>query len=174
MIRSCLRPARFVHFLKCACLIPRTKEAAFSHPRSDSRRRPSIGQSVTATNSRSELLPVIVLLFAVCFWGVLWWPLRWLEENGIPGLWASLLLFLSACVIGLPVLWRQHGEWARQPAARAVLALSSGWCNTAFILAVLNGEVVRVLLLFYLCRCGRCCWPGCCSASGRRASRGGR
>lgn len=105
---------------------------------------------MTATNSRSELLPVIALLFAASFWGVLWWPLRWLEENGIPGLWASLLLFLSACVIGLPVLWRQHGQWARQPAALAVLALSSGWCNTAFILAVLDGEVVRVLLLFYL------------------------
>ena len=103
-----------------------------------------------STNSRSDLLPVIALLFAATFWGVLWWPLRWLEENGVPGLWASLLLFLSACVVGLPVLWQQRAQWTRQPVVLVALALASGWCNTAFILAVLEGEVVRVLLLFYL------------------------
>ena len=103
-----------------------------------------------STNSRSDLLPVIALLFAATFWGVLWWPLRWLEENGVPGLWASLLLFFSACVVGLPVLWQQRSQWTRQPVVLVALALASGWCNTAFILAVLEGEVVRVLLLFYL------------------------
>lgn len=103
-----------------------------------------------STNPRSELFPVVALLFAATFWGVLWWPLRWLEENGVPGLWASLLLFLSACVVGLPVLWRQRTQWSSQPAALVGLGLASGWCNTAFILAVLQGEVVRVLLLFYL------------------------
>src|SRR3569833_3267903 len=53
--------------------------------------RPSIGHPVIATNSRSELLPVVALLFAATFWGIRWWPLRWLADNGIPGLWASLL-----------------------------------------------------------------------------------
>ena len=112
--------------------------------------RPSIGHPVIATNSRSELLPVVALLFAATFWGILWWPLRWLADNGIPGLWASLLLFVSASVLGLPLLWRQRAQWARHPTALIGLALASGWCNTAFILAVLDGEVVRVLLLFYL------------------------
>ena len=28
--------------------------------------------------------------------------------------------------------------------------ISSGWCNTAFILAILDGEILRVILLFYL------------------------
>src|SRR3569832_2505671 len=112
--------------------------------------RPSIGHPVIATNSRSELLPVVVLLFAATFWGILWWPLRWLADNGIPGLWVSLLLFVSASVLGLPLLWRQRAQWARHPVALIGLALASGWCNTAFILAVLDGEVVRVLQLFYL------------------------
>lgn len=103
-----------------------------------------------ATNSRSELFPVIALLFAATFWGVLWWPLRWLADNGIPGLWASLLLFASATLLGLPLLWLQRAQWARRPGALVGLGLASGWCNTAFILAVLEGEVVRVLLLFYL------------------------
>src|SRR3569833_3599480 len=112
--------------------------------------RPSIGHPVIATNSRSELLPVVALLFAATFWGILWWPLRWLADTGIPGLWASLLLFVSASVLGLPLLWRQRAQWPRHPAALLGLALASGWCSAAFILAVLDGEVVSVLLLFYL------------------------
>ena len=31
-----------------------------------------------------------------------------------------------------------------------LMGLSAGWCNVAFIMAVLDGNVVRVLLLFYL------------------------
>jgi drug/metabolite transporter (DMT)-like permease len=31
-----------------------------------------------------------------------------------------------------------------------LMALAAGWCNVAFIVAVLEGNVVRVLLLFYL------------------------
>jgi drug/metabolite transporter (DMT)-like permease len=37
-----------------------------------------------------------------------------------------------------------------QPGLLSGLMLASGWCNTAFILAVLDGQVVRVMLLFYL------------------------
>src|SRR3569833_3771525 len=112
--------------------------------------RPSIGHPVIATNSRSELLPVVALLFAATFWGILRWPLRWLADNGIPGLWASQLLFVSASVLGLQLLWRQRAQWTRRPAALIGHALASGWCNTADILAELDREVVRVLLLFYL------------------------
>jgi len=41
-------------------------------------------------------------------------------------------------------------EMLARPGVLALAALANGWCNTAFILAVLEGNVVRVLLLFYL------------------------
>src|SRR3569833_4679719 len=79
--------------------------------------RPSIGHPVIATNSRSELLPVVALLFAATFWGILRWPLRWLADNGIPGLWVCLLLFVSVCVLGLTHQRRQREQWTRHQAA---------------------------------------------------------
>src|SRR3569833_2439175 len=77
--------------------------------------RPSIGHPVIATNSRSELLPVVALLFAATYWGILWWPLRWLADTGIPGLWASLLLIVSASGRGRPRRGRRRARGARRP-----------------------------------------------------------
>ncbi len=102
------------------------------------------------TNTRSDVLPVFALLVSATFWGVVWWPLRWLEQQGVPGLWATFVLFGSACVLSLPWLWRSRGYWLRRPGLLLALAVASGWCNTAFILAIVEGHVVRVLLLFYL------------------------
>jgi drug/metabolite transporter (DMT)-like permease len=84
------------------------------------------------------------------FWGLLWYPLRWLAEHGLPGLWATEVLFTSALVLGAPVLWHYRAQAPRRSGLLLGLALTSGWCNTAFILAVLDGQVVRVMLLFYL------------------------
>ncbi len=97
-----------------------------------------------------DLAPILALLVAAAFWGLLWYPMRWLAAHGLPGLWATGVLFTSALVIGLPMLWRYRAQLALRPGVMLGLLLTSGWCNTAFILAVLDGQVVRVMLLFYL------------------------
>jgi hypothetical protein len=40
--------------------------------------------------------------------------------------------------------------------------VASGLTNVGFNWAVTVGDVVRVVLLFYLMPPGRCCWPGRC------------
>lgn len=95
-------------------------------------------------------LPVVALLLGATLWGVLWFPLRWFEEHGLTGLWASLIMNAAALGVSLPLLIRQRREIARAPLLLLLLMLSAGFCNTAFILAVIDGTVVRVLLLFYL------------------------
>ena len=100
--------------------------------------------------SQGVWLPVGSLLLGATLWGVVWYPLRLLEDAGLSGLWSSLVMYLATlCAVPLVVrgagrAWRSHLPWL------LALALSSGWCNVAFILAVLDGTVVRVLLLFYL------------------------
>ena len=95
-------------------------------------------------------MPVLALLGTATFWGLLWYPMRWLAAHGVPGLWGTGILFASALVVGSPMLWRYRAQLATRPALLAGLMVANGWCNTAFILAVLDGQVVRVLLLFYL------------------------
>ena len=104
-----------------------------------------------ASKRLHELLPVGSLLLAATMWGLLWFPLRLLQDGGLDGVWTTLIAYGAALVvIGLPLLWRERSEYRRHFAYLVILALVSGWCNLAFILAMLDGTVVRVLLLFYL------------------------
>ena len=103
-----------------------------------------------SSNRTSAVLPTLSLLLGASLWGLFWYPLRWLEEQGVPGLWASLLIYITVVLVSLPLLWRRRGEVAQEPRLLMALALTAGVCNVAFILAVIEGNVVRVLLLFYL------------------------
>jgi drug/metabolite transporter (DMT)-like permease len=95
------------------------------------------------------LWPVLGLVFNAFVWGVSWWPFRRLEAMGLHPLWATALIYLLA-VLAISAwrpaswghLWRAPTLW--------VLVLASGTTNAAFNWGVTIGDVVRVVLLFYL------------------------
>jgi drug/metabolite transporter (DMT)-like permease len=89
-------------------------------------------------------------MVAAVLWGVLWYPLRLLEGMGIPGLWSALLIYCSALIFLIPVCWQRRSEFLKHKTEYILVGVFAGWTNLAFILAMLEGEVVRVLLLFYL------------------------
>jgi drug/metabolite transporter (DMT)-like permease len=97
-----------------------------------------------------HILPVLGLLLSATLWGLVWYPLRMLEAQGLHGLWLTLASYTAALVLGLAWLWRGRQDWRAQPVVLLLMMLAVGWCNVAFVLAVLDGTVVRVLLLFYL------------------------
>ena len=101
-------------------------------------------------NRLDGLLPVGSLLLAVTFWGTMWYPLRLLDQAGLNGVWTSLIAYGAVLVLALPLLWRRRDECRQNFWILLCIGLASGWCNLAFIIAVLDGTVVRVLLLFYL------------------------
>ena len=113
--------------------------------RSGSIRNPDAG-----ANSHIHLLPVLSLLVTATMWGLVWYPLRLLEARGLDGLWVTLASYGAALALGSVWLWRGRGDWLREPLVLILMTLAVGWCNVAFVLAVLDGTVVRVLLLFYL------------------------
>jgi drug/metabolite transporter (DMT)-like permease len=80
---------------------------------------------------------------------VSWWPFRWLQERGLHALWATVLVYAVAVLLislwqprAWSHLWRTPSLWW--------LVLVSGTTNAAFNTAVTIGDVVRVVLLFYL------------------------
>lgn len=94
--------------------------------------------------------PSLGLLYAAAFWGIVWYPSRALEGMGMQGAWLTLVSYGAAFVVFSPFV-RFTAQGLRQhPWEVLVLVLAAGWTNVAFILAVLQGEVVRVVLLFYL------------------------
>lgn len=104
--------------------------------------------------SNRTLLAVLSCLLAATLWGTFWFPLRELRALGLPGLWTILTIYTAAILALLPWLWQRRAglgeQLAGQPVNLLAIAVAAGWTNLAFILAVLDGTVVRVLLLFYL------------------------
>ncbi len=98
----------------------------------------------------TALLASLSLLVAATLWGVFWYPLRWLESQGVDGLWATLLIYIGTCVYFIPHFRQSFNEIRTRPVLMCVLAVFAGWTNIAFFLAIIDGEVVRVLLLFYM------------------------
>jgi len=93
--------------------------------------------------------PVLALLVNAFTWGVAWWPFRQLQAMGLHPLWATTIVYvLSALAI---LAWRPAAlrQFARHPALWLIF-VGSGVTNATFNWSVSIGDVVRVVLLFYL------------------------
>jgi drug/metabolite transporter (DMT)-like permease len=93
-------------------------------------------------------LAVLALLVNAAIWGVSWWPFRQLQQAGLHPLWSTALLYAVAWV-GLLLLRPSAWQGLRQPRLWWLL-LATGLTNVCFNWAVAIGDVVRVVLLFYL------------------------
>lgn len=103
-----------------------------------------------STKYSPKIFPVISLLISATLWGISWFPLRFLETNGLQGLWTSALIYSVPAVLGSFLLIKRRHEILPQIYWLLLIAVGNAWCNVAFILAILDGNVMRVLLLFYL------------------------
>ena len=101
-------------------------------------------------SENNDVISTISVLSGAIVWGLVWYPYRVLQSSGMSGAMETLLTYLLAMLFGsflLKRVWRERphfGGWA------VLLILSSGWANFGYVLAMLHGEVMRVLLLFYL------------------------
>jgi drug/metabolite transporter (DMT)-like permease len=96
------------------------------------------------------LLAPLGLILAASIWGLIWYPYRLLEQAGVSGAVASLLTYLFGVPLLLLLVSRARAAATEERGLLLALALAAGWTNLAFVLAVIHGEVMRVLLLFYL------------------------
>ncbi|MDD5388896.1 MAG: DMT family transporter [Gallionellaceae bacterium] len=98
----------------------------------------------------SRWLAPLALLVAATTWGLIWYPYRILEQAGLSGGVASVLTYLVALPPLLILAMRKRLADPGERRMLLALALVSGWTNLAYVLAVIHGEVMRVMLLFYL------------------------
>lgn len=93
--------------------------------------------------------PVICLLAGATVWGLIWYPYRVLEAQGMSAIESSILTYLAAFLIALG-LWHKRLRGVRFHPMLLAVGLAAGACNLGYVVAALLGEVTRVLLLFYL------------------------
>ncbi len=94
--------------------------------------------------------PVASLLFAAAFWGLVWYPLRLLEAAGLSGPWMLAASYAAAFIVLSAVGWPGTAGMERHRGRLLLMAVAAGWTNLGFVLAMLEGAVARVLILFYL------------------------
>ena len=101
------------------------------------------------SDKRETHLAVLSLFGSALIWGLIWYPYRLLRDTGIHGIVSSSVTCAIAFALGL-LFFRRSFLRFTPSWALLWLALSSGVCNLGYVLATLTGDVLRVLLLFYL------------------------
>ena len=102
---------------------------------------------------QKNTFPRAALFIGAGIWGLLWYPYRLLEQADINGPASATITYLFALLLGL-VIFRKNLRISHlsdgNPYLLLWIGLLVGCACMAYILGVIHGEVMRVLLLFYL------------------------
>lgn len=109
----------------------------------------SVAVTAAPAGQVARVLPALALMLNALVWGTSWWPFRQLEGLGLHPLWATVVIYAVAIAVIVVLRPRAVLQVWRTPALW-ILMLASGTTNAAFNWAVVIGDVVRVILLFYL------------------------
>nr|WP_175801034.1 DMT family transporter [Burkholderia anthina] len=94
-------------------------------------------------------LPTLAILIGASVWGLIWYPLRILASLGLTGTLASALTsavaFLFVVVVRHSTISTLRWHWVLPG-----IAITAGVTNLGFVWGTIHGEVLRVMLLFYL------------------------
>ena len=103
----------------------------------------------SAANASATRLASLALVANAFVWGTSWWPLRHLQGEGLHPLWTTAIVFTLASLAIVAVRPRAVAQLLRTPALWLLL-VAAGITNATFNWAIVVGDVVRVVLLFYL------------------------
>ncbi len=106
-------------------------------------------KKMSEANFAKNTVALVSLLTGATIWGLIWHPYRVLEGMAVSPALAATLTYFVAFLLGFPLFRRQLAGF-RPSWMLALIGLVAGGCNLGYVLATVHGEVMRVLLLFYL------------------------
>lgn len=95
-------------------------------------------------------IPVLVLIISSIGWGLTWLPIKALNDLGLDSMQLIFIAFTSGAILLLPWLYNQFALWKRQIGFMLLIALAGGFANASFQTAIFHGDVIRVMILFYM------------------------
>lgn len=95
-------------------------------------------------------LAVTILFISSVGWGLTWLPTKGINQMGLDGMHLVLIAFASGGMLLSPFLFLQRRSWQGNVRYLLLIALFGGLANLTFQLALVHGNVVRVMILFYL------------------------
>lgn len=103
-----------------------------------------------SNSDNKNFFAVFGLLFGAFCWGVIWYPYRIMNDAGVSGIVSSFYTYLIASMLAGLFFMRYWRNVLQVPPSIIWLSLIAGWTNLSYVLAIIDGEVMRVMLLFYL------------------------
>jgi len=109
--------------------------------------------SLLSKQPQHKIFPILALLCGATIWGLVWYPYRLLEQAGVSGEISTSITYFFAFLLGLMIFHKSVRPtliFNGQAHLLFCMCFFAGWANIAYILGILLGEIMRVLLLFYL------------------------
>jgi drug/metabolite transporter (DMT)-like permease len=98
----------------------------------------------------NPLLPVLALLFSSTLWGLTWLPLKHFGEHGFQGVVVTLGAHGAVGLCAYPLLLARRRHWLHAWPTMLWLTVLGALANLSFATAIVRGDVLRVMVLFYL------------------------
>jgi drug/metabolite transporter (DMT)-like permease len=93
---------------------------------------------------------VTILFISSIGWGLTWLPIKSINQMGLDGIYLVFIAFTCAGLLLSPYLFTQRRSWRGNMRFLLLIALIGGLANLSFQTALVHGNVVRVMILFYL------------------------
>lgn len=93
--------------------------------------------------------PIFILVCSSTFWGLSWLPLQFFRDNGLQGFAMILISHSLLTLIALPFSLKNLPQKAHFREL-AIIAVAGGAGIFCYTYAIIYGNVVRVMVLFYL------------------------
>ncbi len=100
--------------------------------------------------------PTLILMSGSTLWGLTWIWLKYAHSLGIGPILLTVIAYAAQWLIILPFAWRAWHAPTRPPITRlnwewlALLAFAAGVSGVGFTMAMVYGDVVRSMMLFFL------------------------
>ncbi|MCU0869033.1 MAG: DMT family transporter [Burkholderiales bacterium] len=99
---------------------------------------------------RTERLAVAAMFASGLLWGLTWIPLKHFAREGISGLVLTVATYGAIGVLVAPWLWSRRATLRAQWRLVAANGMLGGMANACFVVTLMEGDVIRSMLLFYL------------------------
>ena len=83
-------------------------------------------------------------------WGAVWWPLRYLDQQGIPGEWSIGFVNLIAAAALLPFLIYWFRQYRAHLGKALLIGIVTGTGITLYYLGIIHTSIIRATLFFYM------------------------
>ena len=99
---------------------------------------------------RSVYVPIGTLMLTSILWGSAWLPLKALNRAGADGISLILVSYSILFLLSLKFTLKHASILRRKGHLLAAIAVLGGSANLCFSYALIYGDVIRVMVLFYL------------------------